>query len=55
MLDIRQTKQYARYLLAQGWKVEKINNTYAYIKYIPIVGDIIKIQRPEFSSISQVS
>lgn len=54
MRDIRQTGKYARYLSTQGWRVEKTRNFYAYIKYIPIIGTIIKIQRPEKLNILQI-
>lgn len=47
MLDIRQSPQYAKHMLDLGWKVERIKKTYCYIKKIPILGNVIKIQRPE--------
>mgnify|MGYP001598132412 CR=1 FL=1 len=47
MLDIRQTPQYANYLSSIGWKVERINEVNYFIKKFPIIGSVIKIQRPE--------
>ncbi|MEK7498124.1 MAG: peptidoglycan bridge formation glycyltransferase FemA/FemB family protein [Patescibacteria group bacterium] len=45
--DIRQSPQYAKYLTLIGWKVEKINGVYCFIKKIPILGDFVKIQRAD--------
>jgi lipid II:glycine glycyltransferase (peptidoglycan interpeptide bridge formation enzyme) len=47
MIDIRQTPKYAKYLRKIGWKVIQLNHVNCFIKNIPIVGSIIKIQRPE--------
>lgn len=47
MVDIRQTPQYARYLKSVGWNVERINEINYFIKKFPLVGSVIKIQRPE--------
>lgn len=47
MVDIRQTSQYARYLAKIGWKVERSAEINYFIKKIPLVGSILKIQRPE--------
>lgn len=46
MKDIRQSPQYTKYLQSTGWKVEKIDNTYIYLKKIPLLGWYAKIQRP---------
>jgi len=46
MLDIRQSVNYARYLKSQGWIVERIKNTNYFIKKIPLLGSVLKIQRP---------
>jgi len=60
MVDIRQTPKYARYMQSLGWKVEKIGNVYpegasfAYVKKIPILGAVLKIQRPEKLNITQI-
>lgn len=47
MIDVRQSKKYARYLSSLGWTVERINNTNYFIKKIPLLGSILKIQRPK--------
>lgn len=47
MNDIRQSKNYADYLLTQGWIVERIDNINYFIKKIPFLGSILKLQRPE--------
>ncbi|QQG41949.1 MAG: hypothetical protein HYV90_01395 [Candidatus Woesebacteria bacterium] len=47
MTDIRQTKNYANYLSSEGWVVERINNTNYFIRKLPLVGSILKLQRPE--------
>lgn len=54
MVDIRQTKEYARYLGKIGWKVERAVETNYFIKKIPLVGSIIKIQRPEEIRIDKI-
>ena len=46
MVDIRQSVNYANYLKSQGWIVERIKNTNYFIKKIPILGSVLKIQRP---------
>ena len=46
MIDIRQSKNYANYLSSQGWIVERINDINYFIKKIPIIGSVLKIQRP---------
>lgn len=47
MIDIRQTPKYAKYLRKTGWQVIQLNHVNCFIKNIPLVGPIIKIQRPE--------
>lgn len=47
MLDLRQTKEYANYLHRDGWTVERINSTNYFLKRLPIVGYVLKLQRPE--------
>lgn len=44
--DIRQTVNYAHYLKSQGWVVERINNINYFIKKIPLLGSVLKLQRP---------
>lgn len=47
MLDIRQTENYARYLKLEGWEVERIDNVNYFIRKFPLIGSVLKIQRPE--------
>ena len=47
MIDIRQSVQYANYLKHEGWVVERIKGTSYFIKRFPIIGGILKLQRPE--------
>lgn len=47
MIDLRQTPEYSQYLIKIGWKIEKVEGVYIYIKRLPITGSVIKIQRPE--------
>jgi len=47
MPDIRQSRQYADYLSQIGWTVERINNTNYFVKKIPLIGSVLKIQRPK--------
>ena len=46
MLDIRQSQNYANYLSQTGWTVERIAETNYFIKKIPLIGSILKVQRP---------
>ncbi len=47
MNDIRQTAKYGKYLKKIGWQVERINEINYFIKKFPLIGTVIKIQRPE--------
>src|SRR4030066_451896 len=47
MRDLRQTRNYVIYLKLIGWKVGSVNNVYYFSKEIPVIGSVIKIQRPE--------
>jgi len=47
MVDIRQSLQYSNYLTSLGWKVERINETNYFIRKFPLIGSVLKIQRPE--------
>ena len=47
MKDIRQTDKYAKYLKKAGWAIEQKNGNYYFIKTIPLIGSIVKLQRPE--------
>lgn len=57
MTDIRQSENYAEYLRSQGWIVEQIDRINYFIRKIPILGSVLKIQRPEkidFKSVNQL-
>jgi lipid II:glycine glycyltransferase (peptidoglycan interpeptide bridge formation enzyme) len=45
--DLRQTTEYANYLRRDGWAVERIKETNYFIRKIPLLGYILKLQRPE--------
>ncbi len=47
MIDIRQSGSYAKYLRSLGWTVERIGGINYFIKKMPILGSILKLQRPE--------
>lgn len=54
MVDVRQTAHYANYLSKIGWRVEREKEINYFIKKLPIVGSIIKIQRPEEVHINKI-
>ncbi len=47
MIDIRQSQNYANYMRSIGWTVERIGEINYFIKKMPILGSILKLQRPE--------
>lgn len=47
MADIRQTQKYANYLEQIGWQIERAGKNYSFIKKLPLIGSVVKIQRPE--------
>ncbi len=46
-MDIRQTREYANYLKKEGWVVERIDNINYFVRKLPLIGSVLKIQRPE--------
>lgn len=46
MTDIRQTPEYANHLKNQGWEITLSKTNYYFLKKIPLVGYIVKLQRP---------
>lgn len=44
--NIRQTELYADFMRRINWRAEKVDGVYAYIKKIPLIPAVIKIQRP---------
>ena len=47
MRDIRQDYRYAKYISQINWQIEKIDGVCCFVKKIPILGYVVKIQRPE--------
>lgn len=57
MTDLRQTPLYAKYMQSLGWSVQvtplhksvtsKGNGNYFYLKRIPLLGNVAKLQRPD--------
>jgi hypothetical protein len=45
--DLRQTSEHAKFLSLEGWTVERVNGINYFIKKIPLIGSILKLQRPE--------
>jgi hypothetical protein len=57
-MDIRQSEEYAFFTKSLGWEVKKINGINIFIKKIPVLGSIVKIQRTEkvpFEEIEKVA
>lgn len=46
MLNIRQTSLYADFMRRINWQVEEIDGVYFFIKKIPLLPAVVKIQRP---------
>ncbi len=47
-MDLRQTKEFAQYMKLSGWKVEKIDNCYVYLRKLPLLPPLImKVQYPQ--------
>jgi len=46
-MDIRQSLQYAEYLRREGWFVKRIREINYFIKKFPLIGSVLKLQRPE--------
>lgn len=44
-MEIQQSPLFAKYILSLGWIVEQIDKDYIYIKKLPFIGSICKIQR----------
>jgi len=45
VLDYRQSEEYCRYFLNTGWRIERAENTKILVKGVPLLGNIIKVQR----------
>jgi len=55
MIDIRQSKNYANYLTSLGWKVERIKEINYFLKKFPLIGSVLKIQRPEKIDLTSIN
>lgn len=56
MNDLRQFPNYALFLKAQGWKVEKVKNCQIFIRQIPLTPFfIVKIQRPKIIPFEEIT
>lgn len=47
MIDLRQTPQYAHYMETLGWQVISTNGGFLYLRKIPLLGWVGKLQRPQ--------
>jgi hypothetical protein len=57
MIDIRQSVQYTDYLKRESWIVERREEINYFIRKFPLIGSILKLQRPEkidFSTINKL-
>jgi lipid II:glycine glycyltransferase (peptidoglycan interpeptide bridge formation enzyme) len=54
MVDIRQTPKYANYLSSIGWVVERPAEINYFIKKVPFLGSVLKLQRPEEIRIQKI-
>ncbi|MBU2577491.1 peptidoglycan bridge formation glycyltransferase FemA/FemB family protein [Patescibacteria group bacterium] len=46
-MNIRQSPEYSQFIKSLGWQVQKVKGINIFIKKIPVLGSIIKIQRIE--------
>lgn len=54
MVDIRQSVHYANYMAKTGWKVISAAGVYYYLRKIPLLGYVLKLQRPEEIRIKKI-
>lgn len=47
MKDLRQIPQYSEYIKLLGWHVEKVDGSFVFVRRIPLLGSVIKLQRPD--------
>ncbi|MBI4028985.1 MAG: peptidoglycan bridge formation glycyltransferase FemA/FemB family protein [Candidatus Blackburnbacteria bacterium] len=45
--DLRQTKEYAKYMERLGWQIFRLNEDRVYVRKIPLLGNVAKLQRPQ--------
>lgn len=55
MLDLRQAPEYARYMQNIGWVAERIESVNYFVKKFPLIGSLIKIQRPQKIDFNQIN
>jgi lipid II:glycine glycyltransferase (peptidoglycan interpeptide bridge formation enzyme) len=55
MVDIRQSVHFANYLKRLGWNVERLGEINYFIRKFPIIGSVLKVQRPEEIRIDIIS
>jgi len=55
MVDIRQASEYSKYLSKIGWEVERVAGVNYFIKKIPLIGSVLKVQRPEEIRINKIN
>lgn len=56
--DIRQSEEYGNYLKTLGWIVERIEDVNYFVRKFPLIGSVLKIQRPlkiDFDVINKLS
>lgn len=55
MADLRQSEEYANYIKSLGWEVVKASNKVnVFVKKLPIIGSLIKIQRPDNINLKEI-
>lgn len=47
-MDIHQSKKYGQYMEKIGWMVKRVDGCQIFICQFPLIGSLIKIQRPDF-------
>ena len=44
--DLRQSDEWSRYISQLGWRVEKLGKAKVFVRKLPLIGAVVKIQRP---------
>lgn len=47
MTDLRQTKEYTEYMESLGWEALQLNKQSVYLRKLPLLGCVAKMQRPQ--------
>lgn len=45
--DLRQSKEYTKYMELLGWQVLQLNEDYVYVRKVLLIGSVAKLQRPQ--------